>query len=793
MKTILAFGLICLWANATAQILYSTDFEKNATGTSYERPQWQADGFTTATWDEGLKNRTVVDNSTSVSGTKSLKIAYPAGGFGPSQTGCQIPLKVAPQDELYMSYNLQFSENFSWGTTSYGGKLPGLSGGANCSGGDDCSSGKAGFTARFMWRTGGKLILYLYHMDKPGTYGEDINLTWPGGKDVVLERGRWYHIMERVKMNSDETSYNGEVQIWIDGQEVLLRTGLRFRSNADKIDNLYISTFHGGSDATWAPTETCHIWLDDVSIASNPENIRYKNCEAPELGQNRTLCGVESVLLESDKDETNGTFTWIKNDTEISTGPSYLASEAGEYILLYDSLGCHRRDTVVVTAHLVADLGIDRTICASSFEVLDANIAGAGLSYLWSKDGATIASAQSSVLMAHEAGKYAVAVSASGCTDAVSSAVLSSGMLNIDNVSANAGEMVDIVVNNPAANYAWYSAASGGEVLSVAKTYSAEVGLEDSFLYVQDVDGFTGLVGKANAPITWTETRFDRRFKFQTFKQLSIDSVTVYPVAGQDIVISILAADQTSVVATKVFKNVPAGEARLGLHFSVPPAVYYMSAEGTTGALKHSYDADTDINFPYTAGGIISLIGSNLSWIDAKPYYLFFYNWRVSTGNTCARTPVKISVQNKPQPDITQTISLKAGWNLISLHIQPQNTAVHALFPHASAVKNESFSWSPQQPPFLNTLSTISGGNAYLVHNTMPESISITGTQIAPPALTLQAGWNIIGCPYSDPVPFSNLLDASNCEIIKNFEGFWTPTTGGTIDSFVPGEAYFVK
>ena len=47
-------------------------------------------------------------------------------------------------------------------------------------------------------------MLYLYHMDKPGKYGEDHSLVYPSGEDVVFTPGRWFRIVERVKVNSGD-------------------------------------------------------------------------------------------------------------------------------------------------------------------------------------------------------------------------------------------------------------------------------------------------------------------------------------------------------------------------------------------------------------------------------------------------------------------------------------------------------------------------------------------------------------------------------------------------------------
>ena len=70
-----------------------------------------------------------------------------------------------------------------------------------------------------------------------------------------------------------------------------------------------------------------------------------------------------------------------------------------------------------------------------------------------------------------------------------------------------------------------------------------------------------------------------------------------------------------------------------------------MDANGTTAALYHSHQAE--ISFPYKVDGLISLDGCNLAWINAKPWYLFFYNWRITAGNYCARTPILLTGTNE--------------------------------------------------------------------------------------------------------------------------------------------------
>jgi len=252
-----------------------TDFESQPKGTAYTAAHWQSDGFIPGSFNEGLETRTMIDDSVAKSGKKSLRISYPKDHFGTEQTGCQIPLQFTPANQMYMSYWIMFSENFSWGSKNEGGKLPGLAGGKRCSGGETCD-GTNGFTARFMWRSDGKIVLYLYHMDKPSKYGEDIDLVYPSGEKVVFKKGTWYQLMERVKINSSPPSHDGEVEVWVNGQVVLLKSNLRFTTNGDKVDNLYISTFHGGHDAEWSPTTTCYTWIDDLHISPNKKDVESK-------------------------------------------------------------------------------------------------------------------------------------------------------------------------------------------------------------------------------------------------------------------------------------------------------------------------------------------------------------------------------------------------------------------------------------------------------------------------------------------------------------------------------------
>lgn len=253
-----------------AQIIDYTGFEGFEDETPFRNQNWYDEGFSVQ-WSNGFnQNRAYVDDEFAIYGTKSLRIFYPAGTYGTSNNGAQAPLRVDPENELFASYWLRFSENFDWGGIYEGGKLPGLASSGLCSGCEDCT-GSNGFTARLMWRQDGRGVLYLYHMDKENNCGDDHQLQ-SSGSDFYFEKGQWYNIIQRVKINTGD-NHDGEVEVWINEEPAILLTGIRFVNNGNKVDHLYFSTFHGGGNADWAPAVDCYIWFDNVVIAHQAEDV----------------------------------------------------------------------------------------------------------------------------------------------------------------------------------------------------------------------------------------------------------------------------------------------------------------------------------------------------------------------------------------------------------------------------------------------------------------------------------------------------------------------------------------
>ncbi|MEJ2255805.1 MAG: cellulase family glycosylhydrolase, partial [Woeseiaceae bacterium] len=253
--------LLCWPALSLAQ--YSIDFESQGSTSLFTAADWQGYGVADVGFVGGTA-RGAIDNSVAHSGRRSLRVSFPAGSVGPSEGGYQAAIRLEPADEYTLSYWLKFDPDFSWGSTQQGGKLPGLAQGDLCSGGAVCD-GSNGFTARYMWRKNGAAVLYLYHMDKPGKWGEDFALQTPAGEPYMFPRGEWIRLVQRVKINSPGKA-DGKVRVWVNGSEALSLDGLRFVSDDSRIDTFYVSTFHGGNTPDWGPAHDSYLWIDDIEI-----------------------------------------------------------------------------------------------------------------------------------------------------------------------------------------------------------------------------------------------------------------------------------------------------------------------------------------------------------------------------------------------------------------------------------------------------------------------------------------------------------------------------------------------
>ena len=198
----------------------------------------------------------------------AFRVVYPAGSVSPSASreygapggGMQVylPRVDGPLDEAYLRYRVRFPADFAF---AKGGKLPGLWGGSQVSGGEE-PDGTNGFSTRLMWRSEGAGEVYLYAPGHTGTSLGRGDWRWP--------TGTWTCVEQHVVLNDPEEN-NGSVAVWVDGKQVYEKADLRYRTVDDlKIEGIFFSTFFGGADRDWASPRDQYADFADFELGPEP-------------------------------------------------------------------------------------------------------------------------------------------------------------------------------------------------------------------------------------------------------------------------------------------------------------------------------------------------------------------------------------------------------------------------------------------------------------------------------------------------------------------------------------------
>lgn len=174
-------------------------------------------------------------------------------------------------EEIYFRYYLRFGTD--WNPDRDGGKLPGLAGtygkggwGMRKSDGTNGWSVRGAF-ARSMPAGAGEgqvtpIGSYVYQADMKGNSGS--NWGWGEGPGGLLQNNRWYSIEQHIKLNNPG-AHDGVFRAWIDGHQVIEKTGLSFRTIPDlRIESVWMNVYHGG---TATSPRDMSLYIDNVVIA----------------------------------------------------------------------------------------------------------------------------------------------------------------------------------------------------------------------------------------------------------------------------------------------------------------------------------------------------------------------------------------------------------------------------------------------------------------------------------------------------------------------------------------------
>ena len=131
----------------------------------------------------------------------------------------------------------------------------------------------------------------------------------------------------------------------------------------------------------------------------------------------------------------------------------------------------------------------------------------------------------------------------------------------------------------------------------------------------------------------------------------------------------------------------------------------------------------------------------------------------------------------------SRTLSVKSGWNMVSVPLTVQNGRKITLFPTAT-----SSAYSYQGA--YQVVDTLRNGTGYWLKFAGDQDIVITGAERALDSIPVTSGWNMIGS-ISDPVPVSAVTTNPGGIITSQFFGYSGSYT--VADTIVPGRSYWIK
>ena len=216
----------------------------------------------------GLDRWSTIDDGPSGMPGQAFRVSYPAGSVSPSASreygvpegGMQVFLSLAsgPLESAHLRYWVRFPEDFEF---VRGGKLPGLYGGTEVSGGEE-PDGTDGFSTRLMWRADGEGEVYLYAPGKSGTSLGRGEWTW--------RRGAWLCVEQHVQLDQPGRD-DGSVIVRIDGMQTFAEKDMTFRTVDElRIEGVFFSTFYGGADPSWSPEAHQHADFAGFTVSDRP-------------------------------------------------------------------------------------------------------------------------------------------------------------------------------------------------------------------------------------------------------------------------------------------------------------------------------------------------------------------------------------------------------------------------------------------------------------------------------------------------------------------------------------------
>ncbi|MCK4347212.1 MAG: hypothetical protein KAW47_01210 [Thermoplasmatales archaeon] len=184
--------------------------------------------------------------------------------------------------------------------------------------------------------------------------------------------------------------------------------------------------------------------------------------------------------------------------------------------------------------------------------------------------------------------------------------------------------------------------------------------------------------------------------------------------------------------------------------------------------LTQSTDTKTT-TLTYSNVSIIQTTEATVDVSEANPNYLMEIDY-----DGDGTTDYTIEPDSAETPgQISYSIQLHTGWNLISLPIMPDDSDVLDVMSSVDGNWNSVWSYEGGKwkrydltgPDFLNDLTTIEPGKGYWINMKSDDTLSVSGSEPTIKSISLSAGWNLVG--------YNSLSSMSTTDAMSSVDGNW--------------------
>jgi chitodextrinase len=175
-------------------------------------------------------------------------------------------------------------------------------------------------------------------------------------------------------------------------------------------------------------------------------------------------------------------------------------------------------------------------------------------------------------------------------------------------------------------------------------------------------------------------------------------------------------------------------------------------------------------------------------------------------GGVVGYPPNEILLNGSNVTEITQTLNLNGGWNLVSLYVRPVDMSVEVIFEpimdNLLKVKDIYSSYDPNLPSVYNTLHDLEDGMGYYVRVSGVSTLNVTGAALNPTEtpIGLNNGWNLVAYVNQIAMPvedaFAELIANETLIKVKDIFSSYDPNLPpayNTLSNMEPGKGYYLR